>query len=165
MKASLLNRMHLLTAPELYRELYRDPLTSVLNRHAFNLEVESDEFNHFIAIADLDSLKWFNDTFNYRTGDEELIRLGRSLVNKFSEDNVYRLSGDEFAVINYHVTDLRVGLEEVRSRVPGFSYGIGTTLPTANESLKTDKKRREFLGLRAVRGQRPPYLPETRTSV
>lgn len=153
MRPNLLEALRAMTEGELYAALYQDPLTGVLNRRAFE-EVRPDA----IALVDLDSLKWVNDTHGHRAGDQALQELAGRLVLAFGEDCVFRIAGDEFVVINGHQEKLADRLEEVRAAFPGFSFGTGATLCEADRDLRHDKARRERSGLRAARGLRPPWV-------
>lgn len=153
MNTHLTERMSAMSQAELYDALYRDQLTRVLNRRAF-LAIGFQA----VAIVDMDSLKWLNDTHGHRTGDEFLARLGAELVHEFGDGQVYRLSGDEFAVTAPHKARLRAGLERVRARFPGLSYGAAYNLTKADKALMADKVRRETEGLRAGRGMAPPWM-------
>lgn len=151
-RPALLDRLRGMSEAELYAALYRDPLTGVLNRRAFE-EVQPDA----IALVDLDSLKWVNDTHGHRAGDQSLQELAGRLVLAFGPDAVFRIAGDEFVVVNGHQEDLADRLEEVRAAFPGFSFGTGETLCEADADLRRDKAEREALGDRAARGERPKW--------
>lgn len=93
---------------DLYVKAYADALTSVKNKGAFSLALhELDEkigdpevepvFG--IAIFDCDGLKKVNDEYGHTKGDEYL-RLASGLICQvFDGCPVYRIGGDEFAVI------------------------------------------------------------------
>jgi len=152
MRPALLDRLRGMSEAELYEALYQDPLTGVLNRRAFE-EVQPDA----IALVDLDSLKWVNDTHGHRAGDQALQELAGRLVLAFGPDSVFRIAGDEFVVVNGHQEDLADRLEEVRAVFPGFSFGTGATVCEADADLRSDKAEREALGERAARGERPKW--------
>lgn len=153
MRSALLDRLRGMSEVELYNALYQDPLTGVLNRRAFE-EVQPDA----IALVDLDSLKWVNDTHGHRAGDQALQELAGRLVLAFGPDAVFRIAGDEFVVVNGHQEELADRLEKVRAAFPGFSFGTGTDMAEADGELIHDKARRERSGLRAARGLRPPWV-------
>jgi diguanylate cyclase (GGDEF)-like protein/PAS domain S-box-containing protein len=84
-----------------------DPLTGLLNRRAFSRELES-HLEHVrrygprgaALVLDLDHFKNINDTLGHGTGDELIIRLGRTLSEQLDERCVIaRLGGDELAVL------------------------------------------------------------------
>lgn len=158
MKMPLLNRLRTMTEGELYAQLYTDHLTGVLNRRAFDADPRP-----FVAVVDLDSLKYVNDELGHRWGDYQLCALASALSHKFGGENVYRLSGDEFAVKSEHAVTMRASLESVRSLLPSFSYGLGLGVERADVQLKEEKKRREAQGLRASRGGCPPWIEQLST--
>lgn len=155
MKQQLLNHLRSLEEPQLYRDMFTDPLTGALNRRAFDKDLRP-----FVAVVDLDSLKYVNDSFGYRWGDYMLETLAHALQTAFGEDNVYRLHGDEFAVKSDHVMELRAKLLQIRAVVPCFSAGLGLGIQRADVQLKEEKRRRERNGERAGRGECPPWIEQ-----
>ncbi len=154
MRPALLDRLRGMSEVELYNALYQDPLTGVLNRRAFE-EVQTDA----IAIVDLDSLKWINDNLGHRAGDRALQELADALVRSFGADWVFRVSGDEFAVMDGSQERLAHGLAVLRATIPGFSFGTGSDMAEADRDLRHDKAEREKSGHRAARGLQPPWVP------
>lgn len=152
MKVALLEKLLTMNHAELYAYTFKDPLTGVLNRKAFEL-AESV----FIAIVDADSLKYVNDTDGHVAGDELLRRLATRLADNFGEGNVYRLGGDEFAIRSNVLHTAYVKLLSLQKGFPRFSFGLGVNLNDADEWLKLDKLRRLKAGLRAARGERPEW--------
>lgn len=159
MKERLLKKLANMSHVELYKAVYHDALTGVGNRRAFE-----DTRWTSVAIIDLDSLKYLNDTYSHQLGDQYLIRLAQLLEDVFGEDNVFRLSekGDEFGVTsNLYVNQLILMLELARNAFPGFTYGIGYTMQDADEHLNEEKARREQCGQRSRRGEAPPWEIQT----
>ena len=148
----LINIVRKMTEKEVCNALYRDCLTGAWNRRAF--EATSSPF---VGIVDMDSLKYLNDSYGHRVGDSALIELAGVLVEEFGGEDVYRISGDEFAVRGH---DISFGehFYRARRRYDRFSFGVGYCLESADEYLKCDKEVRQRLGLRAPRGERPPWL-------
>ena len=144
---------------ELFDALYTDVLTGVFNRRAFESELE----DRFVAIIDVDSLKWVNDNLSYRVGDVLLCSVAKILLSVF--DKVYRLSGDEFVVGGENLVDLIRSADAAQYESPFISYGIGRNLPEANDRLKTSKLTRERTNLRSPRGIEPPWIDQFRTAV
>ena len=143
-----------MTEDQLMAALYRDTLTGAYNRVAYE-RVLSDA----VAIVDLDSLKYINDTYGHRAGDNKLRELSDSLRAVFGDDNVFRLSGDEFVVTGVHMPELREQLATLQDAIGTFSFGIGATLEVADEiELQLNKHQREANGLRAKRGERPCWV-------
>lgn len=90
---------------------YRDPLTGLANRRAFDerlgnaLANAADTHGAFaLHFVDLDRFKPVNDQHGHAVGDELLRQVGARLqALARREDLVARLGGDEFALIQAHI--------------------------------------------------------------
>lgn len=86
---------------------YFDSLTKVRNRRYFHKQIiqtlhESEKNNKQFALLyiDCDRFKWVNDTMGHDVGDELLKQLVTRIKEVIpSSDSLYRIGGDEFAVI------------------------------------------------------------------
>lgn len=87
---------------------YSDPLTSVGNKQAFDarlkeiqkrIEDKEDNVEFAIAICDCDNLKDINDEFGHEKGDIYLRNSCNFMKRAFKSSVVYRVGGDEFAII------------------------------------------------------------------
>jgi diguanylate cyclase (GGDEF)-like protein/PAS domain S-box-containing protein len=84
-----------------------DELTGLYNRRGFSVLAEHQlkmaergERRMLLLFADLDGLKWINDTFGHSEGDRALIETADILEKTFREsDIVARIGGDEFVVL------------------------------------------------------------------
>ena len=81
---------------------YKDPLTGLLNRRAFNDFIARGR-NHqsaeALAVVDLDGFKSINDRFGHEVGDEVLAELAARLSGVVKGTlRVFRLGGDEFVL-------------------------------------------------------------------
>ena len=83
---------------------FHDILTDLYNRHFFEEEISRlntpREYPVSIVIADINGLKFVNDTFGHSRGDKllkDIAKILRSVSRK--EDAVSRIGGDEFAII------------------------------------------------------------------
>lgn len=117
MNPVLLERLNNMEEGELYYALFFDGVAKCYNRTAFELQ----PFKR-VAIIDLDSLKWLNDTFGHRTGDYYLRQLAKELSSAFGSASVFRLSGDGFAVTCPSELYLVDKLRDVQSKVQYFSW-------------------------------------------
>lgn len=125
---------HLLTR-RLETQANYDDLTGLLNRRAFDLELE-DAYTaaengkppSYLLYADLDQFKVVNDTSGHTAGDELLKRVSdlmKSCVR--SEDIVSRTGGDEFAFI-LHECPMQAASkvsEKIRAAVEEFRFNWG----------------------------------------
>ena len=80
----------------------QDPLTSALNRHAFQSMRAGDVRSErgVVVVVDIDNLKGINDTAGHAAGDRAIRAVAtalRSLIR--SDDLLFRWGGDEFVVI------------------------------------------------------------------
>lgn len=85
----------------------RDSLTEVKNKRAYaqtemelDHQISSDEISEFsVVICDLNGLKNVNDTLGHKAGDD-FIRSGcKYICDTFDHSPVFRIGGDEFAII------------------------------------------------------------------
>jgi diguanylate cyclase (GGDEF)-like protein len=84
-----------------------DALTGVLNRRGFLsafervlAQAERDESETSVLTVDVDGLKAINDRFGHSVGDEALVCVAETLLERTrGGDIVGRLGGDEFAVV------------------------------------------------------------------
>ncbi len=84
----------------------KDSLTGIRNKTAYDKEVqkitwelESGEENFGVAMIDLNFLKRINDTFGHDKGNIAIISLCRIICKTFAHSPVFRIGGDEFAVL------------------------------------------------------------------
>ena len=86
---------------------YIDELTGLYNRRGF-LTIAATQLkisrrakdNLLLLYADLDGMKWINDTLGHGEGDKALLKASEVLKNTFRESDIIgRLGGDEFAVL------------------------------------------------------------------
>ena len=96
--------MHLVDARE---KVTKDALTGAKNKYAFSLaeknlneRIESDdELSFAIVVCDINNLKIVNDTKGHKAGDRQIIKSFTIIKDIFSKSLVFRIGGDEFAVI------------------------------------------------------------------
>lgn len=95
------------TLAEVSRLVTIDPLTGLLNRRGFMTighALEENAYRHgeplVVLVADVDGLKYVNDTFGHAAGDDMLRAVAATLAATLrTADVVARLGGDEFGVI------------------------------------------------------------------
>ena len=78
-----------------------DSFTGVKNRNSFeSVKLHYEGTNNVYMIVDLNNLKLTNDTYGHSFGDDYLKRVS-SILKKVarSDENVYRIGGDEFVII------------------------------------------------------------------
>lgn len=136
-------------AAALRNEVLTDPLTELLNRRAFdqNLEHALRQWERHrrvfvLVLGDIDHFKLINDRFGHPVGDEVLRQMAariRSALRK--SDLAFRIGGEEFAVLLTETT-LKAGADvanKLRRRIdeepillpagqtifPTMSFGVG----------------------------------------
>jgi len=84
------------------RKLTYDTLTGLPNRKAFLQSLEKTitrNINGCVLVADIENFKFFNHRFGQANGDHLLVQLGAFLVTAAPNHTVFRISGDQFAMI------------------------------------------------------------------
>ncbi len=89
-----------------------DDLTGLLNRRGFMTMADKQlkvaaraKEKLFLLFADLDNMKWINDNWGHKSGDEALAETAAILRDTFrTSDIIGRLGGDEFAVLQTSMT-------------------------------------------------------------
>ncbi len=92
---------------DLNKRVYIDALTSVKNKGAFSTAVEKlqeridnrEELAFAVGVFDCDDLKTVNDQYGHDKGDVYLKTACRLICKIFQHSPVFRIGGDEFAVI------------------------------------------------------------------
>ena len=91
---------------------YSDKLTGVKNSTAYLQEVtyikndvllKKADFSVFVI--DANGLKYINDNYGHEIGNELIIKVTQMISEVFGAENLYRIGGDEFAVILYGVRE------------------------------------------------------------
>ena len=85
---------------------YEDKLTGIRNNTAYlhdvsflKTEMQKGECHFAVFVVDINGLKQVNDTYGHGYGNELIITASKVAARVFGEENVYRIGGDEFAII------------------------------------------------------------------
>ena len=85
---------------------YHDPLTGVLNRKSFNEYMAANYGKTIekvgVAFVDCNGLKLINENLGHGEGDKTIVNLTKYLRRFFEEEQIFRLAGDEFVIIDAH---------------------------------------------------------------
>jgi diguanylate cyclase (GGDEF)-like protein len=104
----------------------RDHLTGLNNRRSFRAELKL-AFRHarnrnldlVVAFVDIDNFKAVNDGFGHAAGDRVLVTFAGALSGGRAADEVFRIGGDEFAMLLPETDEqaAAIALERIRSEV------------------------------------------------
>lgn len=124
-----------------------DALTGAYNRTAYNESAAAlDRFIHggypppsfAILMCDINDLKEVNDTQGHEKGDELICNVHNQLVSFFPHSGVYRIGGDEFAIIlrgeDYNARDRLLAL--LREGGCPVASGMAIFDPERDRSVK-----------------------------
>lgn len=141
-------------------EYRRDSLTGLLNRNAFDDDVEFIQATHdkplTVMYIDLIGLHEINNHLGHARGDVVLCELADAARAYFGDDNIYRIGGDEFVIISFahsmaqsarqmgymrqelldHGCELSVGMSESDD-----GEDIPDLVNQAENEMRKDKKR------------------------
>ena len=140
-----------------------DPLTGVKSKHAFLLKQEqldasitdgtADAFA--VVVCDVNGLKVINDTLGHKAGDEYIRSASNMICDIFQHSPVYRIGGDEFAVIlqgrDYLIRKELVlalhdrSVEHIRTNEVIISGGLSEYKPGSDSSVHDAFERADAL--------------------
>lgn len=167
-------------AKELEAFAITDSMTGVFNRNAYEKYIASIKSldGLRVIVADLNNLKYTNDTFGHDAGDAFIIEVA-DVINDIcgARSNCYRTGGDEFVVFleNYSDGAAERVVRGIRTRVaalnmkPYYSFkfevaigvatydpvldkDIASLLKRADQSMYADKKRQKESAAQSVLG-------------
>ncbi|MFT5219643.1 MAG: diguanylate cyclase (GGDEF)-like protein [Planctomycetota bacterium] len=117
---------------------YRDALTGLYNRRAFNekvLQLLESSSSHkrrainflpsIFVMLDIDHFKQINDSKGHLYGDEVLLLLSQAMMESFREnDLLFRYGGEEFAMVLMDITDEQAtqSLQRFREKIANYSF-------------------------------------------
>ena len=90
----------------IFEQAYTDELTKVASQNAFQEEVTERERDihrgraaFSLCIFDVNHLKAVNDSYGHLAGDLLLMQAASLIQQHFPDEKVYRIGGDEFAIV------------------------------------------------------------------
>lgn len=117
-----------------------DPLSGAYNRAVYDQEIENINMKKYCvyAMIDVNGLKDINDSMGHAKGDELLAKVAGHIMKNLSvRMKLYRIGGDEFAVIidGHKAVALRNALEKALASCKNdgqisFAYGIMDYVPS-----------------------------------
>jgi diguanylate cyclase (GGDEF)-like protein len=124
-----------------YDIAYRDELTGLPGRRAFNNVMGQLGGHYAIAMCDVDHFKRFNDTYGHEAGDQLLKMVGAELSQVGGGGRAFRYGGEEFLIVfrgrsalearpfteslRQTIADARVDTRRSNQPAGGISVSIG----------------------------------------
>jgi GGDEF domain-containing protein len=105
---------------------YRDDLTGLLSRRAFNEHLNGLGRRYVIAMLDLDHFKRLNDSYGHDVGDQVLRLTGAKIQAVGGGGRAFRYGGEEFVIIfpGKSKEDVLACLEELRASIAAYRFAI-----------------------------------------
>ena len=149
-----------------YLLAYRDELTTLPSRRAFNDALLRLQHPYSIAAVDIDHFKRFNDTFGHDTGDQVLRLVAAQLARVTGGGQAYRCGGEEFTIlfpgkttreVADHLEQLRAAIEAAEFRMRGRDRRQVPRGPD-RRNVRTGGRTRKANGIRSL-AQEPSAAP------
>jgi diguanylate cyclase (GGDEF)-like protein len=104
-----------------YAMAFIDELTGIPGRRAMEFKLKTQGKQYFLAMADVDHFKQFNDSHGHQVGDD-VLKMVANLLSKTTKADVYRYGGEEFVLIfsNSDSEDVSRYLEETRLQLEQY---------------------------------------------
>lgn len=116
---------------------YRDSLTGIKNTTAYteiikdlNKEIYTGKPKFGVLVADINNLKQTNDKYGHDVGDDLIVCAARILADTFKTSAVFRIGGDEFAVVL-----LNEDYDRYRTLLKQMDEACSTAYVTAGEQV------------------------------
>lgn len=122
-----------------HRLAFRDRLTSLPNRRAFDDHLHRLRGRFALAMIDIDRFKEFNDRWGHDAGDQALRMVATELAKVGGGATAYRYGGEEFAVVfpEQAVRHAVEHLESVRTAIADRGFFIRSKKPKRKRSKRT----------------------------
>lgn len=145
---ALLNheKEHALTLSKRHLKIaHTDALTELPNRYALDRELSALPVDGVLVFIDIDGLKFYNDNYGHKRGDELLRSFSRAVSEALGEMGIlHRIGGDEFAITspegNVHQLEscMARAIEMLRKQgfeFAGMSYGIAHAMESRDSNM------------------------------
>lgn len=126
-----------------------DAMTQVFNRNSYEKKIEELENDTeqckllYYALCDVNFLKYINDNFGHKSGDEAITRCAKMLSDAVGSDcKVYRTGGDEFVCISkVPVSDrIRSAVKTESANDKGYPFAVACGFAEYDEKECADIK-------------------------
>ncbi len=138
-----------------YSLAYRDELTSLSSRRAFNDALLRLKAPYAVAAVDIDHFKSVNDTYGHETGDQVLRLVASKLSRVGGGSEAFRVGGEEFSILFPGRTAKEVGeyLELLRLNIENSSFRLRSGEERRKVSRPADRRA---AGAKRATTRRPP---------
>ena len=111
---------------------YRDELTGLPGRRAFNEVLQQLRRRYTIAMCDVDDFKSFNDTYGHDAGDQILKTVASMLFGVKGGGRAFRYGGEEFALVfnGRSAEEVQPFLESMRDAISQMGLVLNGRAPT-----------------------------------
>jgi GGDEF domain-containing protein len=127
-----------------YDIAYRDELTGLPGRRAFNNVMEQLGGTYAIAMCDVDHFKKFNDTYGHDAGDQVLRMVAAELSQVGGGGRAFRYGGEEFLVVfrGRSATEAEPFVESLRRSIADRGFVLrGPDRPARRPRLAKETKQ------------------------
>lgn len=109
-----------------YSLAYRDELTGLRSRRAFNDALAALKPPYAIAAVDIDHFKSINDTYGHDSGDQVLRLVASRLASVSGGGEPYRVGGEEFTILfpGRNTQEIFAHLELLRMDIESCSFRL-----------------------------------------
>ncbi len=141
-----------------YSLAYRDELTSLSSRRAFNDALLRLKAPYTVAAVDIDHFKNVNDTYGHDTGDQVLRLVASKLSRVGGGSEAFRVGGEEFSILfpGRAVKEVMDYLELLRLDIENSSFRLRSGEERRKTSRATDRRA---AGAKRATTRRPPDQP------
>ncbi len=124
-----------------YRMAFRDELTGLASRRAFNEALAALHGRYVLAMVDVDHFKRCNDTYGHDVGDQ-VLRMVAAKLARVPGGRAFRYGGEEFAILfrGYRLDEAVAALEDLRAVVEGYRMTLRAVDRPARD--RAGKRRR-----------------------
>ena len=117
------------------RKKYTDMLTSLKNRNYLNFNInnwnESKKYPQAIVMIDLNNIKYVNENYGYKKGDNLIIKAASLLVStQLEKSEIIRTDGNEFLIylVGYSEQQISTYTKKLSKELKNLPYGFGAAI-------------------------------------
>lgn len=132
----LLDRLERLSSTDLLTGLYnRNKLNAFMNEIA-----ESEDAPTALLFLDINGLKRVNDKEGHISGDHLIKRAANTLISVFTENDIFRVGGDEFVVVlrNYDEKQVHEFIDKLQRKAKknDVSFALGYAMTNTSKDIE-----------------------------